>query len=166
MAEQTGIHNKRDGLITLQDSGAAIDYDIAFEVGDFSFDAPRESVSVYLDRGKLGADPSLRKVDDQPVTGSFSFYLRDFGSASEITGHDAVMLLQSGGFALGNIATTTSVSDVETWTLSYTADGTAIGQSDKTLQFDHARITASVAEGDPSTVSCSFTAYIISPSLV
>ena len=36
MAEQTPIHTKRDGIITISDDGDVHEYVIAFEAGDFS----------------------------------------------------------------------------------------------------------------------------------
>ena len=76
----------RDGLITIADLGASKTLVVSREPGDFTFDAPEETVNLFLDRGVMAADgvpggvPSLRLGDDQPCTLGWSAYQRDMGS--------------------------------------------------------------------------------------
>lgn len=171
MAESTVVRHKRDGVIILKSSGGSFTYTVAYEEGNFSFDIPLETVENYLDRGRLadsvGGTPSIRKGDDQPITGSFTAYLRDIGDtgATYATLPDIGVRFTSGYVATNWTSTIGNASDVETITIDFTIDGTPFGESDKTLSFTFAVIRTSFAEGSPDTVSATFTSYILRPVL-
>ena len=71
---------RRDGSITLED-GSATTLVINYEEGNFTFDniasEAREDQTVIRDRGVI---TTVRKADQQPLTGSFSAYFRQFTS--------------------------------------------------------------------------------------
>jgi|SRR3990167_3433292 len=164
MAEGTGVRSKRDGQIAL--IFAAVTYTVSLDPGDFTFTVPDAEVNLFLDRGVIGATPAIRLGNEAPVTGSFSAYLRDVGypDATNATLPDAVFRF-AGAYAVANMATTHSTSDVVTCTLTYTIDGSAVGETDRTLSFAFTVLRGSVAEGDPSVFSATYTAYIVRPTL-
>ena len=82
MPESTTIRTKRDGQIAILDNGGSNTYTVAYEPGDFKFDVPGEGVGMYLDRGVIGATPSLRYTDQQAMSLGFSAYLRDIGDSA------------------------------------------------------------------------------------
>ena len=168
MPESTVCRVRRDGQIAILDAGGTHSYVIKYEPGDFSYDSPQEAVNVFLDRGVLGATPSVRLGDDQPMTLSFSAYLRDLG---DTTGAAYATLLDiCHVYAAGYVATTWSstlgtASDAKTWTVTLTIDGASFGEADKTLTFNFCSLRASVSEGDPNTVNVSGTSYSVRPVL-
>ena len=165
MAESTVVRNKRDGLTTITD-GLVTAYAIIREVGDFKFDVPREAVSLYLDRGRIGTTPSIRLGDDQPMTLGWTQYLSDLGGG---TAHqtilDLLLELVGGYTAASWTSTMGSAFDGKTWTVKWTVDGASFGESDKTYTFSFVTLRGSVAEGDPDTITVSGTSYQLKPVL-
>jgi hypothetical protein len=159
MAEPLAVRTKQDGILTITD-GTTI-YTVAVEAGDFNYTVPDHNVTSVLDRGRFTAAPILRRGDDQPVTGGFSVYHRDNPNATDLTILDLAMEL-SGTVAAG-MTTTTANSDVKTYTLAFTIDGTWNGEADKTATFSNCVLRASVQEGDPNVVTVSFTTYQPTP---
>lgn len=162
MAESTVVRNKRDGQVVI--SGTAGSYTVAYETGDFSCDIPRETVSLCLDRGSIGAIPSIRNVDEQPVTFSFSAYFRDVGDASYHTLLDLCAQYSVGGYSSNMTSTISTASDTKTLTVLWTINGMAFGESDKSLAFYYSVIRASVSEGDPNTINVTGTCYQVAPA--
>ena len=82
MAYSTVPKTKRDGVIQLRDgTGSPVTLDIAYEEGNFTFSQPqRFSELVIMDRGNFS---TVRKQDEQAITGSFSAYFRQFTDGSE-----------------------------------------------------------------------------------
>jgi hypothetical protein len=64
----------------------------------------------------------------------------------------------SGTVAAG-MTTTTTDSDVRTWTVTYTIDGTWNGEADRGLTFPNTVLRATIQEGDPSSVSVTGTCH-------
>jgi hypothetical protein len=87
MAESVVAKNMRDGTITLK--VGANSYVIKYEEGTLQLNVPGPSIANYLDRGRLadtvGGVPSIRYNEDQPMTGSFSAYLRDISDGTYVT---------------------------------------------------------------------------------
>ena len=110
MAESNAVRTKRDAIITITDGTTT--YTVAKEAGDFNFSVPDTNTTSVLDRGAFGADPILRKGDEQPVTGGFSIYLRDLPNATNLTLIDLCMDLS--GTVAASMTTTTPDSDVRT----------------------------------------------------
>lgn len=162
MAESTVVRNKRDAQIVI--NGTAGTYPVAYETGDFSFDVPAQTVSLYLDRGSIGTTPSIRDVDDQPVTFSFSAHLRDIGDSAWHTLLDLCAQYSTGGYSSNMTSTISTSSDTKTYTVTWTVDGTAFGEADKSLAFYYSVIRASVSEGDPDTINVTGTSYQLRPA--
>lgn len=168
MAESTLIRTKRDGVIVIT---AGTSYTVAYEEGNFQFDVPRETVEMYLDRGlmasSIGGTPSVRKGDEQPMTLSFSAYMRDIGDTANAyaTLMDILFRYASGAVATLWVSTLGSNSDEFTFTVSIAFDGTIFGESDKTLTFKFVSLRGGAAEGSPNTVNVSGTSYHLVPTL-
>lgn len=167
MAESTIIRVKRDGQILLADSGAIRTYTIAYEPGDFNYAVPDYTVINPLDRGEIGTTPSLRIGDEQPMTGGFSAYMRDLGDTANAyaTLLDVAHRYLTRYVATNWVSTMGANSDVFTITIQLTIDGSPFGEADKTLTFPFCVFRANGAEGDPNTVSCTFTSYAVRPTL-
>lgn len=167
MAESTVVRVKRDGQILLADSGAVHTYTIAYEPGDFSYNVPDYTVINPLDRGEIGATPQLRIGDEQAMTGAFSAYFRDPGDTANAyaTLLDIAHRYTSRYVATNWTSTHGTNGDVFTITISFTLDGSPFGEADKTLTFPFSVLRSNVAEGDPNTVSSTFTSYAVRPTL-
>lgn len=166
MAESPIVRTKRDGIITITDGTRT--YVVAYEPGNFSVDFPLEEVLNFLDRGVIGTTPSLRLGDDKPMTGAFSSYLRDImdtaGSPTYTTLMD-LAVVPTGRYVASNWTSTLgSSSDVKTWTIQFTIDGTFAGESDKTMSLTFVVLRAKMSEGDPDMVEISFTSYQVRPT--
>lgn len=162
MAESTVVRNKRDETLVISHAGSGT-YTAAYEVGDFEVDYPLEGVDNYLDRGVMPSTPSIRKGDDQEMTGSFTVYLRDAVSASDVTMLDLGVIF-SGGAAASWTSTMGTNSDVVTYTLSRTIVGGAFGSTDRTLVYPFCVFRVSESNGNPSTVKVSFRSFALRPT--
>lgn len=161
MPESTIIKTKQDGLVEILDGTSTVIYTVAYEEGNFNLTVPGYSVQMILDRGRIGSTPSLRRGDDAPMTGSFSANLRDIYDA----GYNTLMGIMTDNVVTGT-PTLGSTADVKTWHLRITFEGTNHGDSaDHTVTCNHCRITGSVAEGDPTVLTCNFTSYALYPTL-
>jgi hypothetical protein len=163
MAESTVPRTKRDGQIVITDSVRT--YTINKEVGDFQWDSPNEAVTAFLDRGQFGSTPDLRLGDDQASTFSFSAYLRDLFSTTYTTLWDLCNKTAGSYVATTWASTLGTASDVTTWTVQYTVDGSPFGEADKTITFAFSVLRASIAESDQSTVSVTGTSYLARPTV-
>ena len=165
MAVSTIIKTQRDGTITIKDgAGTPLVLLIAYEQGDLSVTIPGPAVSVYLDRGAFTATPALRYGDDQAVTGSFTAYLRHPTDASDEVLSD--LICQTGQIGSNWTSTLGASAEVQTYTLIFAIEGTDLGDSaDYSYTFNHCVFTGSISEGDPSTISISFTSYDLYPTV-
>lgn len=162
MAESTIIRTKRDVIIAYTDGSNT--YTVAYEPGDLSADFPLETINNYLDRGVMPTTPSIRKGDDQPMTFTHTAHLRDAVSAAHATLLDLAVRFASGYVATNYTSTIGTSSDEFTFTLNVTVEGSNFGGSDVTLTWAFCSIRASIAEGDPSTVSINGTSYKLRPT--
>lgn len=156
MAESTVIKNFRDGTLLIEDgtTPTALNYTVAYEAGDFSFDAGKHEVAVYMDRGDIA---SVRKTNQGMPSGSFSVHFRDLTDGTDETLTD--ILDQSGAFAAA-VSTLGANADVYTVKLTFTIEGTNHGDSaDHVITFDDCYCTWSFSEGDPDSVSVNWTCY-------
>jgi hypothetical protein len=150
---------KRDGKIELLDGTAqVVSLEVAYEDGNFTFSQPQQfSELVVMDRGNFA---TVRKQDEQAVTGSFSFHFRQFTSASAGSIRDFIN--QSGAYS-GNTSTGESgVPYVEHYCvdIKYTAEGTDLGDdNDHTVTLSKCVCTLDFSEGDPSSFTLNFTCY-------
>lgn len=162
MAESTIVKTKRDGTIKFSDLGASNEYTVAYEAGDLSIDIPGPTVTNSLDRGIMGATPSLRYGDDQPMTGSFTAQLRDISDATDETLFE---LIAKSGAVAGWTSTLGANAEVAAVTLTFTIEGTDHGDAaDHVVVCNHCVVTGGISEGDPSTISISFTSYDLYPT--
>ena len=165
MAISTVVKTKRDGTLKFEDNGAANSLTVAYEAGDFNLTIPGASVVANLDRGQLGATPSLRLSDDQPMTATFSAYLRDFSDASYATLEE--IILQSGDVGTNWVSTLGATAEVFVLDLTWTVEGSDHGDaSDHVLKLPFCHVTGSFAEGDPDMINLSITSYAILPSTI
>lgn len=166
MAESTIVRIKRDAAITIAGSAGST-YTVAYEPGVFQVDIPLWDTQNFLDRGEMPSTPSIRKGDDQPMSGSFSAYLRDLGDTSNAyaTLLDICVQFASNYAASTMTSTIGAASDEKTYTMTYIVDGTPFGEADKTLTFSYCVLRGSLQEGDPSAVSVTFTSFKLRPTL-
>lgn len=168
MAESSIVKTKRDGTLVIADNAGANSLTIAFEAGDLSLTIPGPTVSNYLDRGRFSSPPSLRYIDDQPITGTFTAYLRSFGDDAD---PDAVAVLAEiiaqQGFVASDWVSTLGVNgEVQCYTLTWTVEGTDHGDDhDHVLELQYVVFTGSISEGDPDQISISFTSHSLYPTL-
>jgi hypothetical protein len=163
VAYSTIVKTKRDGTIKFLDNGGSNTYTVEYEAGDLSLTIPGSTVVNPLDRGQFGATPSLRYGDDQPITGSFTAYLRDLTDGSAATLEDIIS--QSGFVGSTWVSTLGTNAEVFTVTIEWKIEGTDHGDAaDHTLTLNHCVVTGGFSEGDPDTISISFTSYDLFPT--
>jgi hypothetical protein len=146
----------RDGEIKLFDgTSPAVNYTVSLEAGDFSISGLSQSlkeVTTYMDRGDLS---TLRLGNQTFPSGAFTAHLADISDASDQTMID--FLMKSGSFS-GNLSTLTG--EVYCVKIQLTIEGTDHGDSaDHQIVLDDCHCTVDVSEGDPNSVSVSFTCY-------
>ena len=164
MPESLIVKTKRDGTLTIADNAGANTFTVAFESGDLSLTIPGPGVGLFLDRGIITSPPAIRYTDDAPITGTFSAYLRDFSDAAYATLMEIIS--QSGEVASTWVSTMGANGEVQTYTLSWLVEGTDHGDvSDHLCVLDHCAFTGSISEGDPDSISLSFTSYALYPTL-
>ena len=163
--EETVVRVKRDGKITFKDgtTPTALSYTVAYEAGDLNLTIPGPTVNVFLDRGEFGSTPSLRYGDDQPMTFTFTAYLRSTTEAAVATLMD--IITQSGHVGSTWESTLGDDAEVFTLTLEFEIEGTDHGGTDRTITLNHCWVTGSLAEGDPNTISISGTSYSLYPTV-
>ena len=158
MAYSTAPKVRRDGVIKLRDgtTPTPVSLTVDYEEGNFSFDQVKSDRIVIRDRGTI---KSVRKGDDQPITGSFTIYMRQFTSAS--AGSVLDFINKTGSYS-SNVSSSSSVStDEYAINIIFEVDGDAVGdtESDNIATFDTCICTASFSEGDPNTINVSFECY-------
>ena len=164
MAESTVVKNKRDGTLTFFDAADANDYEVSYETGDFNISVPKETVAVVLDRGKFLATPGLRKVDDQPVTFTFTSYMRDLTDVAVETIGD---ILNWSGYVAANWTPRNGANAERPMVkLQWDIEGTDHGDStDKRMVIDYVDITSwTLSEGELSTFTVNGTGYVVKPT--
>ena len=157
MAYSTAPKVRRDGIIKLADgTGTPVTLVVDYEECNFSFDQTKADRIVIRDRGTI---KSVRKGDDQPITGSFTIYMRQFTSSS--VGSVLDFINRTNAYS-ANISVSSTVStDEYAINIIFEVDGDAVGDSDgDTLAtFDTCICVASFSEGDPNQITVSFECY-------
>jgi hypothetical protein len=158
MAYSTAPKVRRDGKITLKDgtTPTAVSLDVAYEEGNFSFDQTKSDRIVIRDRGTI---VSVRKGDDQPITGSFTIYMRQFTSAS--AGSVLDFINKTNSYSSNVSVSSTVATDEYAINIEFEVDGDAVGDTDgdTTATFDTCICVASFSEGDPNQINVSFECY-------
>jgi hypothetical protein len=159
MAYSTVPKTKRDGIIELKDGSAqAVILQVAYEDGNFSFSQPQQfSELVVMDRGNFS---TVRRQDEQAITGSFAFHFRQFTSTSAGSVRDFINQVNAYS---GNTSTgTTGTPYVEHYCIDieYKAEGTDFGDdNDHTVTLSKCVCSLDFSEGDPSSFTLNFTCY-------
>jgi hypothetical protein len=153
------VKSRRDGKITLKDgTGSPVTLIVEYEEGNLSFEQPLADQTVIRDRSVIA---NVRKGDDQPITGTFSFYFRQFTDAAN-PGSVRDFITGSGNYS-ANISTGATGSPyVEEFahTISFLIEGTDLGDaSDHEAVFSKCVSSLSFAEGESDTWTLSFTCY-------
>lgn len=150
---------KKDGKITFADStGTPVTLEVAYEEGNFSFEKPVRDEIIVRDRGTI---TTVRMADEQPITGSFNFYMREFTDA--VNAGSIQDFITGTGFYNANVSTGTSAGVyVEHYAvdIEYEVEGTAFNDgADHKATFSKAVCVLSFAEGDPNAYTLNFTVY-------
>lgn len=166
MPESTVVKNMRDGLLEL--ISGANSYAIKYEQGTNQLNVPGPSVSNYKDRGRfadaLHGQPSLRYNEDQPMTGSFTCYLRDVSDGSYVTA--AEFVLRSGAVLSGWASTMGANAEVPTVDLRWTIAGVVHGDaSNHVVLMQWVHITGAIGEGDPNLVTINYQCFDLYPTV-
>tara|TARA_Y100000401_G_scaffold33531_2_gene24913 strand:- start:8082 stop:8591 length:510 start_codon:yes stop_codon:yes gene_type:complete len=160
MAVSTIPKVRRDGTITLLDGGTDV-LDIQYEEGNLTIDnlssSAREDQTVIRDRGSI---TTVRKGDQQPLTGSFTAYFRQFTSGTAGAILDFIQKTGAYNSNISTAATGTPYVEFHCVNIKYNSDGTAVGDdTDSSVTLERCVCTASFSEGDPSTFTINFTVY-------
>lgn len=165
MAESTVVKNMRDGTLTLK--VGVNTYEIKYEEGTLSLTIPGKSVANYKDRGRFadadGGAPSLRYNEDQPMTGSFSCYLRDISDGSYVTA--AEFIANSGQYASTWGSSLGAGAEVKTVDLQWDVEGTGhLDSTDHQLVLPYTTLNGAIGEGSPNKVTINFTSWCVFPT--
>ena len=146
MAESTVVAVPRDGTITITNGDATV-YTVAYESGDFNANFDKAERIVIYDRSQI---VGLRSGNDPIPSISFSVHLRELADSAEDTILDFV-------YKTGNSssATSTGGTGFEQFlvTVEFQANMAALGGSNTKATFNKVLLTASVAEGNPTSIS-------------
>ena len=158
MAHSTTIKNFRDGTLLINDgAGSPAAHTVQFEAGDFSVSGllpNQKELTTYMDRGDLA---SIRHTNQTFPSGSFTMHMADLTDAGYSTASD--LMLKKGSHASA-VSTLGANAEVYTVKLTLTIEGTDHGDgNDHTIVLDDCACSVDVAEGDPNSVSVSFTCY-------
>lgn len=174
MAESTIVKNKRDFTIKFEDGTPVTpeEYTVSFEAGDLNITIGGISIDEYLDRGRRTSPPSIRYVDDQESSISFSAYLRDTSDTAAETLVDLINWFggASGGgdYIDSNWVSTlgTGAEHVNTATVTITIEGTDLGDAaDSTMVFNFCNATGTIADGSPAAVSMTIRSFDTTPTV-
>lgn len=159
MAISSVVKNYRDGTLTFSDATTPtpLSMTVQYESGDFSLSGlgTLRETTTYLDRGEFG---SLRNTARSFPSGSFSAHFTDLTDATGGTLYDVATI--SGYFA-SMVSTLGIASDVKTYKLVWTCEGSNFGDSgDHVLTLNDVHVTGvDVAEGDPTSYTINFVVY-------
>ena len=127
MAYSTAPKVRRDGVIKLRDgtTPTPVSLTVDYEEGNFSFEQTKADRTIIRDRGTI---KSVRKGDDQPITGSFTIYMRQFTSSS--AGSVLDFINKTGSYSSNVSASSTVSTDEYSINIVFEVDGNAVGDSD------------------------------------
>ena len=161
MAYSSVPKTKRDGKIELRDASSPtpVVLEVAYEDGNFSFSQPQQfSELVIMDRGSFS---TIRRQDEQAITGSFAFHFRQFTDTVD-AGSVRDFINKSGSYNANVSTGTTGVPFVEHFCIDiiYTAEGTDFGDdNDHSVTLSKCVCSLDFSEGDPSSFTLNFTCY-------
>lgn len=162
MAYSQIVKTKCDGQITLKDNGGANSLVVDFEEGNFVLNIPGPVVLLFRDRGKIQDPPALRYGDEQPMSGTFSAYLRDLDDPAA----DILEQMLTQGIPDGWVSTMGVDGEVQTVTAEYLIAGVVHGDAhNHNIVCPYSTFGGSLQEGQPSTLSYSFTSHAVYPTV-
>jgi len=154
------VKNFTDGSVVFSDgTGVPVTLAALFDQGDLSLDglkAAQRETNAYESRGILR---SVRHTTRTYPSGSMTLMLSDVSDGTDQTAIDFV--LKQGSFS-GNISTLAAGANADVYciNIALTIEGTDLGDTaDHTITMDDCEVTMAVAEGDPNTISLSWTVY-------
>ena len=155
MALNTGVNNFTDGSIVLKDAtGTPITVTAQYSNGDFAaagFQNGQREITHYEARGVI---TSIRKTTVKLISGSFTCQMTGLTNATAFAA-DAVM--KTGAFAAG---VSTISANAEVWAVTIVwSEATVNGGTAATMTLTNCVVTMDVSEGDPNSLSFSFTCY-------
>ena len=155
MAYSTVPKTRRDGKITLKDNGA-VTLDVAYEEGNLSFSVPVDDQVVIRDRNTIS---TVRRGPEQPITGTFSFYFREFTDAA--VGGVRDFITGSNAYSANVSTGSTGSPYVEHFCvdIAFEIDGSTFSETDHTATMTRCVCVLDFSEGDPDVYSLSFTSY-------
>lgn len=158
MAASQIVKHFTDGVLVAKDGTATpVSLTLSFTLGDLTISGlnqARRATNAYEARGAL---TSLRKGAKAFPTGSFSCQIADFSDATERTALD--FFLKQNSYS-ANKSTTEAIGDVYTVDLVLTVEGTDLGDAaDHVITLEDCDCSLDLAEGEPTTLSVSFTCY-------
>lgn len=158
MPASTIIKHFTDGSLTVKDgTGTPVTLSIPFTMGDFALSGlnqARRATNVYETRGQL---VGLRKGAKSFPTGSFSAMIADYSDATNTT---LIDFLNKQNSYSANASTTTALGDVYTVDFVFTVEGTDLGDAaDHVITLEDCDCSMDISEGEPNSLSVSFTVY-------
>jgi len=161
LALSTVVKAKGNGLLTLADgTGSPVELAVTFDNGDFSASGFTQGLRATAPAESRGKFKSLYFTDRQYIEGSFTCMLTQFTEAAG-TGTVADFLLNRAAYS-ANVSVLGAGADMPyAVDVKLTIEGTNLGDSaDLEFVLKKCRVTSiDVSEGDPSTLSFSFTSY-------
>jgi len=153
MALSSIVKQLHDGSLGITDgTGTPLTCVVRFSQGDFSaagFKHKLNAVNHYQSRGVI---VSSRYTERETITGSFSALVTDFSEATAGTIQDLIL-----GVGAYSARVSTLAGDVMAFDITYTIDGTALGDADDpTFTLTDCVISWDYGESDPDVVSFSF----------
>ena len=149
---------RRDGTITLKDgAGSPTSLVVQYEEGNFTFEVPVDAQTVIRDRAVIS---TVRKGDEQPISGSFSFFFRQFTSSA--VGGIRDFINQANAYSGNQSTGTTGSPYIEHYCvdIEFQVEGTDLGDAaDHSATLSKCVCQLSFSEGDPDVYSLSFTCY-------
>lgn len=145
-------------------------YRIRGEQGNFTLAIPGPTVEVYLKRGRLydpddpDDEPDLAYGQDQPMTGSFTAFLRDTGSEEYDTLAD--IIANTGRFfsRWGTDLKRAGPDSPKVATLQFWLKGARVGDPrNKGFRLRFCAFSGNIAEGSPTQLTVNFTSYSVKP---
>ena len=161
MAISDIVRNYRDGSILLTDgtSPTPLSITVQYEAGDLNIDGIGQdngkayAITAYQDRGEIA---TVRKTSRELITFQFSGMITTLDDPSGTDETFLDLLTKNGAFAAG---VSTINADVWGIKLVWTLNGSAFGETDRTITIDKAACTYTISEGDPTTYTINGTSY-------
>lgn len=152
MAESTLPKVKNDGTLSVANLAAA-SYTVAYENGNVSFGAEKNTRIVVRDRGVI---TSVRSGDAPVLQITFSVHFRQFTDAGDLNLLD---ILDRRASAAAWVNTAGVYSDFPSFNWTFLVEGTTPDGADHTAVFANCVGTWKLSEGEPDTADVTLECY-------